>query len=66
MSVLIVAEHDNATLNLNTLNTVSAAARLGGELHLLVAGQDADAVIESARSITGVARVLSASHEGLP
>ena len=65
MSVLIVAEHDNATLNLNTLNTVSAAARLGGELHLLVAGQDADAVIESARSITGVARVLSASHEGL-
>lgn len=65
MSILVVAEHDNSTLNLNTLNTVTAASEIGDDIHLLIAGQDVDLVIEAARSISGVSKVVAASHEGL-
>ena len=65
MSILVVAEHDNSSLNPGTLNTITAATRLGGDIHLLVAGQDASAVVEECRSITGVAKVLDANHAAL-
>lgn len=65
MSILVVAEHDNSTLSPNTLNTVTAASQLGGEIDLLVAGQAADTVIKAAQAVAGVSTVLTANHEGL-
>ncbi|WP_227815785.1 electron transfer flavoprotein subunit alpha/FixB family protein [Nitrogeniibacter aestuarii] len=60
MSILVIAEHDHTRLKASTLNTVAAAARLGDDVHVLVAGhQCADAVAEATR-LNGVARVLSA------
>jgi electron transfer flavoprotein alpha subunit len=64
MSVLVVAEHDNATLKASTLNTVTAAAEIaaagGGDVHILVAGQNARGAAEAAARIPGIAKVLLA------
>ncbi len=65
MSILIIAEHDNATLNPNTLNTLSAASQLGDDLHLLIAGQNASTVIEQAQSIASISKVISANDASL-
>ncbi|UOO77013.1 electron transfer flavoprotein subunit alpha/FixB family protein [Neisseria sp. Dent CA1/247] len=68
MSILIIAEHNNQQLNPVTLYAVTAASKLG-DVHLLVAGQGAVSVVEEAKQIQGVAKVLSveAAHyaEGL-
>jgi electron transfer flavoprotein alpha subunit len=60
MSTLVIAEHDNVSLKASTLNTVSAAARCGAEVHVLVAGSNAGAVAEAAARITGVSSVVLA------
>jgi len=60
MSVLVIAEHDNADLKPATLNTVSAAAKLGGDVVVLVAGKDCGAVADKAAKTQGVAKVLKA------
>ena len=60
MSVLVLAEHDNAALKRATLNAVVAAQALGGEVHVLVAGSGAAPVAEAAARVAGVARVLHA------
>jgi electron transfer flavoprotein alpha subunit len=60
MSVLVIAEHDNAALKPATLNAVTAAARLGADVALLVAGQACAPVAEAAAKIAGVAKVLVA------
>jgi electron transfer flavoprotein alpha subunit len=60
MSVLIVAEHDNAELKPATLNTVTAAGQLGGEMHVLVAGHNCAPVAEAAAKVAGVTKVLLA------
>ncbi|MET1025923.1 MAG: FAD-binding protein [Dongiaceae bacterium] len=60
MSVLVIAEHDNAKLNPATLHVVTAAQKIGGELHILVAGSNAGAVAEEAAKIGGVSKVLLA------
>ncbi|MBK4722098.1 FAD-binding protein [Azospirillum sp. YIM DDC1] len=60
MSILVIAEHDNAALKAATLNAVSAAAKIGGDIHVLVAGQGAQAVAEAASKIAGVSKVLLA------
>lgn len=65
MSILVVAEHNNSTLNPNTLNTVTAAGQIGDDIHLLIAGRNAEPVLETAGTISGVSKVLSANHEGL-
>jgi electron transfer flavoprotein alpha subunit len=57
MSILVIAEHDNQTLKAATLNTVTAAARLGDDIHVLVAGSQCATVAEQAASIAGVNRV---------
>lgn len=68
MSVLIIAEHNNQQLNPATLHAVAASAKLG-EVHLLVVGKDATSVVEAARQVQGISKVLvsDASHyaEGL-
>jgi electron transfer flavoprotein alpha subunit len=60
MTCLVIAEHDNSSLKSATLNTVTAAAQIGGEIHLLVAGSACAAVAKSAAKITGVTKILFA------
>ena len=62
MTGLVIAEHDNRALKTTTLNTVTAAGRLG-EVHLLIAGWRCGEVAENAACIQGVARVLLADAE---
>src|SRR5213075_328732 len=63
MTALVIAEHDNATIRGATLNTVSAAAQCGGDVHVLVAGHNAVEAAKAASQITGVAKVLHADAE---
>ena len=65
MAILVVAEHDNASIKGATLNTVAAAQQIGGEVHVLVAGQNAGAAAQAAAQIAGVAKVLHADGAGL-
>ena len=60
MSVLVIAEHDNAALKAATLNTITAARKIGGEVDVLVAGCDAGSAARAAAQVAGVARVLHA------
>jgi electron transfer flavoprotein alpha subunit len=60
MVALVIAEHDNASLKAVTLNTVTAAAQCGGDVHILVAGSGCGAVAEQAAKVAGVAKVLVA------
>jgi len=64
MTALVVAEHDNAHLRVATLNAVSAAKAVGGDVDILVAGDGCGAVAEQAAGVPGVARVrlVEAAH----
>src|SRR6185436_4154371 len=64
MAILVIAEHDHGTLKGATLNTVAAAQKIGGEIHVLVAGHNAGGASKAAAQIAGVAKVLSA--DGAP
>ncbi|GEC94964.1 electron transfer flavoprotein subunit beta [Zoogloea ramigera] len=57
MPILVIAEHDNAGLKAATLNTVSAAARLGADIEVLVAGSSCAAAAQAAAQLAGVAKV---------
>lgn len=60
MTILVIAEHDNKALGAATLNTVAAAAQIGGDIHVLVAGAGAGSVVQAAAQIAEVAKVLVA------
>ncbi|WP_040262746.1 electron transfer flavoprotein subunit alpha/FixB family protein [Pseudomonas massiliensis] len=60
MAILVIAEHENGALAGATLNTVAAAQKIGGDIHVLVAGQGIDAVAQAAAKVAGVAKVLAA------
>src|SRR3989344_6021578 len=60
MSVLVIAEHDNASIKGATLNTVTAAAACGGDVHVLVAGHNAGGAAQAAAQIAGVTKVIRA------
>lgn len=62
MSILIVAEHDNTELKTPTLVTVAAAQVIGGDIDILVAGTNVDAVAEQAAAIPGISKVLKADN----
>jgi electron transfer flavoprotein alpha subunit len=64
MTCLVIAEHDNASIRGATLNTVTAAAQCGGDVHVLVAGANAAAAAAAAAQIAGVTKVLHAEGEG--
>ncbi|WP_234263367.1 electron transfer flavoprotein subunit alpha/FixB family protein [Hydrogenophaga sp. NFH-34] len=64
MTALVIAEHDNQTIKGATLNTVTAAAACGAEVHVLVAGANAGAAAAQAAQIAGVAKVIHADGEG--
>ena len=70
MTALVIAEHDNQSLKGGTANAVSAAAKMGGDVHVLVAGANADGAAQAAAKLAGVAKVLhvKAAHYdgGLP
>ena len=63
MTALVIAEHDNASIKGATLNTVTAAAKCGGDVHVLVAGHNAGEAAKKAAQIAGVAKVLHAEGE---
>jgi electron transfer flavoprotein alpha subunit len=65
MTSLVIAEHDNASIKVATLNTVTAAAQCGGDVHVLVAGHNAGAAAAAAAQITGVAKVIHIDEAGL-
>ncbi len=65
MTSLVIAEHDNNSIKVATLNTVTAAAQCGGDVHVLVAGFNAGAAAAAAAKIAGVAKVLHADDAGL-
>ncbi|MEX3785783.1 electron transfer flavoprotein subunit alpha/FixB family protein [Paraburkholderia sp. BR14374] len=60
MTILVIAEHDNQSIKAATLNTVAAAQKFGGDVHVLVAGHNAQAAADAAAKIAGVAKVLLA------
>ena len=60
MTILVIAEHDNASIKAATLNTIAAASKIGGDIHVLVAGSNAQAAADAAAKIAGVAKVLLA------
>ena len=64
MTALVIAEHDNTSVKGATLNTVTAAAKCGGEVHVLVAGANAAAAAAAAAQIAGVSKVLHADAAG--
>jgi len=63
MSILVIAEHDNSTIKGATLNTIAAASSINGEVTLLVAGLDISNVIDEAKTISGVSKIISCDHE---
>lgn len=65
MTALVIAEHDNASLKGATLNAVTAASQMGGDVHVLVAGNNAAAAAQAAAQIAGVAKVLHAEGAAL-
>jgi len=62
MATLIIAEHDNQSLKGATLNAVTAATQIGGDIHILVAGAGCQAVADEASAVAGVAKVLLADN----
>ncbi|MFS1523624.1 FAD-binding protein [Microbulbifer sp. 2304DJ12-6] len=62
MSILVIAEHDNAELKGATLSTVAAAKAIGGDIAVLIAGADCAAVAEAAAKVDGVSKVLLADN----
>ncbi len=65
MTALVIAEHDNATLKPATLHAVTAAAQCGGDVHMLVAGENAAAAAQAAAQVAGVSKVLHADGPAL-
>jgi electron transfer flavoprotein alpha subunit len=63
MAVLVIAEHDNASLKAPTLNTVTAAAKIDADVHVLVAGKGADAAAAAAAKVAGVKKVIQVEGE---
>jgi electron transfer flavoprotein alpha subunit len=66
MAILVLAEHDQQSIRKATLHTVAAAKKLGGDVHVLVAGHNCGAAAKSAAQVAGVAKVLhaDAAHLG--
>ncbi len=68
MTILILAEHNNESLHVATRHAVSAAVQLGGDIHILVAGSNADAAAKQAAEVAGVSKVMhsDAPHYSYP
>ena len=64
MTILVIAEHDHQSLKAATLNTVTAASKIGGDIHVLIAGTNCSAAAQQAASLQGVSsvKVADAAH----
>ena len=62
MSILVIAEHDNQSLKGASLNTITAASQIGGDIHLLVVGANCASVAEQGANVVGVSKVLVADN----
>lgn len=65
MAILLLAEHDNATVSEQTAKALTAAAQIGGDVHVLVAGAGAKAAADAAAKLSGVSKVLLADDASL-
>lgn len=65
MAILLIAEHDNATLSDQTAKTLTAASKIGGDVDMLVAGKGAKAAADAAAKLSGVRKVLLAESDDL-
>nr|WP_316656488.1 electron transfer flavoprotein subunit alpha/FixB family protein [uncultured Gellertiella sp.] len=65
MAILLLAEHDNATVSDQTAKALSAASQIGGDIHVLVAGKGASAAAAAAAKLAGVSKVLLAESDDL-
>ncbi|QKK17748.1 electron transfer flavoprotein subunit alpha/FixB family protein [Rhizobium indicum] len=65
MTILLLADHDNASLSDQTAKTLTAATKIGGDVHVLVAGKAAKAAAEQAAKLAGVSKVLLAESDEL-
>ncbi len=65
MAILLLAEHDNATVSEQTAKTLTAATQIGGDVHVLVAGSGAKAAADAAAKLSGVSKVLLADDASL-
>ncbi|MEM6464110.1 MAG: electron transfer flavoprotein subunit alpha/FixB family protein [Pseudomonadota bacterium] len=63
MAILLLAEHDNASLSDQTGKALSAAAQIGGDVHILVAGKGAQGAADAAAKLDGVSKVLLAESD---
>ncbi len=62
MSILVIAEHDNSSLKPATLNSVTAAQAIGGDIDILVVGSDCQGAAEQAANVAGISKVLVADN----
>ncbi|MGB1807523.1 MAG: electron transfer flavoprotein subunit alpha/FixB family protein [Porticoccaceae bacterium] len=62
MSILVIAEHDNSSLNAATLNSVTAAQAIGGDIDILVAGESCQDAAAQAAQVSGIGKVLVADN----
>jgi electron transfer flavoprotein alpha subunit len=62
MSILVIAEHDNSSLKPATLNSVTAAQAIGGDIDILVVGSDCQGAAEQAANVSGISKVLVADN----
>ena len=62
MPILVIAEHDNKSLKSGTLNTISAAQNINGEINLLVVGHDSDSAAQEASRISGLSKVIHVTN----
>ena len=65
MSILVIAEHNNQDLGAATLTTLSAAEKIGADIHVMVMGSDCQSVAEQAAGCASVKKVLKADNSGL-
>ncbi|MBA4796472.1 MAG: electron transfer flavoprotein subunit alpha/FixB family protein [Rhizobiales bacterium] len=65
MAILLLAEHDNATVSEQTAKALTAATQIGGDVHVLVAGSGAKAAADAAAKLSGVSKVLLADDASL-
>ncbi|MGK9286596.1 electron transfer flavoprotein subunit alpha/FixB family protein [Sinorhizobium meliloti] len=65
MAILLLADHDNATLSDQTAKALTAAVKIGGDIHVLVAGKGAKAAADAAATLSGVSKVLLADADPL-
>ena len=63
MSILVIAEHDNVSLKGSTLNTITAANSLSGDITVLIAGSNISDVVSESQSLDGVVKILKADNE---